>query len=154
MNWTYKGYEVGELPEEIRGFVYIIYYTNGQMYIGSKVVRSELTKPLGKRELEARTDKRQSVNKKVITESKWKTYEGSTKLSEGLTINTKVITHLCTDKRSMTYIEQRELFKVDAPVNPQYLNENIGGKFFDNCLDSVYTGSVNVQGGLFDGETD
>ena len=154
MRWSYKGYEVDELPECIRGFVYEIHYTNGKRYIGSKVVRSELTKPLGKRELEARTDKRQSVKKKVVTESKWKTYEGSTKLSEGLTILTKEITHLCTDKRSMTYIEQRELFKVDATVNPDYLNENIGGKFFDNCLDSLYDGPVNVQGGLFDGEAD
>ena len=149
MNWTYKGYEVSELPEEIRGFVYIIYFTNGQKYIGSKVVRSDLkVKPL--------KGMRKNAVRRVTKESQWKSYEGSSKLTEGLTIKNKVITHLCTDKRSMTYIEQRELFAVDAPVNKEYVNQNIGGKFFDNCLDSLYTGSVSIQGGLFgqEGEQD
>ena len=143
MNWTYKGYEVGELPEEIRGFVYIIYYTNGQMYIGSKVVRSDVkVKPL--------VGMRKNAVRRVTKESKWKSYEGSTKLSEGLTISTKVITHLCTNKRSMTFLEQQQLFANRVLTSDKYLNENIGGKFFDNCLDGYYEGSVNVQGGLFD----
>ena len=143
MNWNYKGYEVGELPEEVKGFVYILYYTDGRKYIGSKVVRSDVkVKPL--------VGMRKNAVRKVTKESKWKTYEGSTKLSEGLTIQSKVITHLCTDKRSMTYLEQKELFLVDAIMNKEYLNENIGGKFFDNCLDGLYEGSINIQGGLFD----
>ena len=143
MNWNYKGYEVGELPEEVKGFVYILYYTDGRKYIGSKVVRSDVkVKPL--------VGMRKNAVRRVTKESKWKTYEGSTKLSDGLTIQSKVITHLCTDKRSMTYLEQKELFLVDAIMNKEYLNENIGGKFFDNCLDGLYEGSINIQGGLFD----
>ena len=130
MNWIYKGVAITELPKEVRGMVYKIYYTDETMYIGSKVVRSEIKKkPL--------KGMRSNAVRKVLTESKWKTYEGSSKLSKGKTIKTKVIMHLTKDKRSMTYLEQKELMAVNATVNKSYLNENIGGKFFDNCLDGV-----------------
>ena len=145
MNWSYKLHEIEKLPEIVTGFVYCIYYTNGQKYIGSKVVRSERrVKPL--------VGSRKNAVRKRVIESKWQDYEGSSKLTEDLTILTKVILYLTTNKRSMTYLEQRELMKEDATVNIEYINENIGGKFYDNCLDGVYNGSVDIigKGGLFD----
>ena len=146
MNWTYKGIEITELPEEIRGFVYKIYYTDETMYIGSKVVRSDLkVRPL--------SGMRSNAVRRVTKESKWRMYEGSSKLTEGKTIRSKVIIHLTRDKRSMTYLEQKELFAVDAPINKSYLNENIGGKFFPNCLDGVCEYNPK-EGCLFGGDYD
>ena len=131
MKWLYKGVRVGELPQECIGFVYKIYYTDGTMYIGSKIVRSNLkVKPL--------KGMRSNAVRRKWKESNWRSYEGSSKLTEGKTIETKVILHLCSNKRSMTYLEHKELFDVDATINPEYLNENIGGKFFDNCLDGKF----------------
>lgn len=144
MDWTYRGYKVTELSPEIRGFVYIIYFTNGQKYIGSKVVRSD-------RRIKPLKSMRSNAVRRVTRESKWREYEGSSKLTEGLTIKTKVITHLCTDKRSMTYLEQKELFAVDAAVNDEFVNKNIGGKFFSNCLDGLWSGTPK-ESCLFGGE--
>jgi len=142
-HWIYAGHIVTELPECIRGMVYKIHYTDGTEYIGSKIVRSEQrVKPL--------KGMRSNAVRKILKESNWRSYNGSSKLTEGKTIYSKVILHLTTDKRTMTYLEQKELFKVDAATNPLYVNENIGGKFFDNAMDGLYTGSVNIQGGLFD----
>jgi len=143
MSWTYRGHPVGELPTEVRGMVYKIYYTDGTQYIGSKIVRSEQrVKPL--------VGMRKNAVRKKLKESNWRTYEGSSKLTEDKIIHSKVILHLTTDKRTMTYLEQKELFCVDAAVNPNCVNENIGGKFFDNCMEGLYEGSVNIHGGLFD----
>jgi hypothetical protein len=47
MDWIYNAHKVKELPKEIVGFVYKIYYTDGTQYIGKKLVRSERrAKPL------------------------------------------------------------------------------------------------------------
>ena len=131
----YKGNEVTELPPEVRGMVYHIYYTDDTYYIGSKIVRSEVkVKPL--------VGMRSNAVRRKLKESNWKTYEGSSKLTEGKTIKSKVILYLTTDKRSMTFLEQRELFHTGAIFQDNYLNQNIGGKFFDNALDGLYTGEV------------
>jgi hypothetical protein len=144
MKWTYKGHQVDELPECVMGMVYKIFYTDGTQYVGSKVIRSERrVKPL--------VGMRSNAVRKVVKESKWRDYEGSSKLTKDKVILSKVILYLTTSKRTMTYLEQRELFQIDAATNPNYVNENIGGKFYDNCLDGLYEGSVNTTGGLFDG---
>ena len=143
MSWLYKGYKVNELPLEVVGFVYVIHYTDGTKYIGSKIVRSERRiKPL-------KGMRKNAVRKKVL-ESNWRSYTGSSKLTEGKCIKSKVILYLTTDKRTMTYIEARELFHTGALFSDEYLNENILGKFYNNALDGLYTGSVNIQGELFD----
>ena len=138
MEWNYKGYDVNDLPEEVVGFVYCIYYTDGTMYVGKKLVRSERKKkPL--------KGMRSNAKRMVMTEHDWRSYEGSSKLVEGKTILTKVILHLCTNQRSMTYLETKELFVREAIESKVYLNENISGKWFDNCLDGVYHGEVSKQ---------
>ncbi len=138
MTWTYKGHSITKLPEEVTGFVYEIHYTDKTKYIGSKVVQSmQRVKPLA--------GSRSNAVRKKMVKSKWIDYEGSSNENKGKTIFSKVITHLCTSKRTMTYIEQRELMKVDATVNELYNNKNIGGKFHDNCLDGVYTGEVKQK---------
>jgi hypothetical protein len=131
MNWIYNGYEITQLPQEIVGMVYQIYYTNGKSYIGSKMVRSKVKlKPL--------KHMRKNAVRYKVRENNWKSYEGSSKLTSGLTITTKVILYLTTNKRSMTYLEDRELFTCKALESDKYINENIRGKYWDNCLDGLY----------------
>jgi len=144
VRWQYKGHQVDELPECIRGMVYKIFYTDGTQYIGSKIVRSEVR-------VKTLVGMRSNAVRRVLKESNWKSYKGSSKLTEDKVILNKVILYLTTSKRTMTYLEQRELFSVDAAANPSYVNENIGGKFFDNALEGLYEGTVNITGGLFDG---
>ena len=143
MNWQYKGHQIKDLPESIKGFVYCIHYTDGTKYIGSKIVRSERrVKPL--------VGMRKNAVRKILKESDWRSYTGSSKLTKGKEIHTKVILYLTTNKRTMTFIEQRELFHTGALFTDEYLNENIGGRFFDNAMDGLYTGPVDIQGGLFE----
>ncbi len=131
MQWEYKGNVVTELPMDVRGFVYCIYYDNGKKYVGSKVVRSE-------RRIKPLKGMRSNAVRKKLIESKWCSYEGSSKLTEGLTISKKVILYLTTNKRSMSYLEDRELFSCKALESDEYLNENIRGKYWDNCLDGLH----------------
>jgi len=140
--WTYKGYKVTELPAEVVGMVYKIYYTDGTQYIGSKLVRTH-------KKLKPLKGMRVNANRREWKETNWRTYNGSSKLVKDKTILSKVIMYLTKDKRSMSYLEVKELMAVDASVNPSYVNENIGGKYFENVLDGVYTGSVDIRGGLF-----
>ena len=141
MYWIYNGYKVNELPNEIKYFVYCIHYTNGKKYIGKKVVRSEQRmKPL--------KDMRKNARRVIEKESDWREYNGSSKLTKGLEIHSKQILYLCKDKRTATYIEARELMKVDAPINPDYVNENILGKFYDNAM-NTYDEPINTRS-LFD----
>ena len=142
MDWIYKGNVITKLEKPIIGFIYCIHYTNGKKYIGKKLVRSERkVKPLKGMRKNARR-----VVEKVLP---WREYEGSSENTKGLEIHSKVITHLCTSKRTLTYLEERELFKVDAPANKDYINETIGRRYYDNCLDGVYEGDINTRS-LFD----
>ncbi len=142
MDWIYKGYIVKELPKEVVGFVYIIHYTDGTKYIGSKIVRSE-------RRIKPLKGMRKNAVRKKIVESDWRSYKGSSKLTEGKTIKSKVILYLTTNKRTMTYIEARELFHTGAIFSDEFLNENILGKFYDNAMDGLYTGNIEIHKGLF-----
>lgn len=149
MEWIYKGKQLSKLPNGVIGFVYCIYYTNGKKYIGKKTAISDRKKNLGKKELALQTDKRLKTHKYVTTEHKWQSYDGSTKESEGLTIQSKVITHLCTNKMSLTYLEASEMIKNDVLFKDEYLNKNILGKFYDNALDGLYQDAVIEQPNLF-----
>jgi len=141
MDWIYQGKRVTDLPKEVVGFVYIIYYANGKKYIGSKVVRSlRKAKPL--------KHMRKNARRLVERESDWREYQGSSKLSEGLEIASKHILWLCRDKRTMTYMEQKELMCRDAVFSDEYLNENVGGRFYDNC-NNLYTEDIHTRS-LFD----
>jgi hypothetical protein len=129
--WLYKGENVSKLPDTIRYFVYHIKYKDGAEYIGSKVVRSEVRlKPL--------KGMRVNAKRTSLKESNWRKYAGSSQFSIGREIETKEILYLCTNKRTATYLEARELFNRSALESDTYLNKNILGKFYDNCLDGLY----------------
>ncbi len=133
MTWNYKNKPFEDVPEDYFGFIYKI--TNnitGNAYIGKKQFFSKRTlKPL----------KGYKRKRKVIKESNWKDYWGSSEhfkehLEEyGKENFTREIILLCTSKSSLTYNETRLLFvenvlycRLDSGEK-KYLNGNISGKF-------------------------
>jgi len=109
MSWKYRGKEYTELPEEYFGFVYIITHREtGKSYIGKKQFKSLNTR----RPLKGKKRKR-----RIIKESNWKNYWGSSEYlkefiqEEGLEKFDREILILCTSKSSLTYNETRLLFE-------------------------------------------
>lgn len=145
MEWLYNAKKITRLPEGVVGFIYIIYYTDGTKYIGKKLARSPRKKNFGKKKLAEMTDSRLKKYEMVMTEHPWKTYEGSSEENEGKTIVTKHILHLCTNKLSLSYLETKELFLVDAPMNENYNNKVIGKHYWDNALDGMFKGVIPEQ---------
>ena len=107
MEWIYKSRRVTKLPDEVTEFVYIIYYEDETMYVGKKGVRTKktlpallngATRPGAKRiqktvpltldEIAALSSSKKFQKGKltpydvIYTESNWKKYEGSSKLSD------------------------------------------------------------------------
>jgi hypothetical protein len=139
MNWIYDN-EFN--PEDYHSFVYLITSINtGRIYIGKKQFFSAVYKPLGKKELEARTDGRSSKKKLVVKESDWQNYWGSNKELKndihimGEEFFTKKILHLCKTKKQATYYEvyYQMKYKVLHEEVDSY-NENISGVYFKKDL--------------------
>ena len=129
MNWTYKGKEITEIPNEYEGFVYLITnLTNNQKYIGKKLAKFKTTKP----PLKGKKNKRRGYK-----ESDWKTYYGSSDrlnadVSElGEEHFTREILYLCKGRGEMSYIEAREQFDRRVLETDDYyngiINVRVGG---------------------------
>jgi hypothetical protein len=129
MNWTYKGKEVTEIPEDIEGFVYLITnLTNNRKYIGKKLARFKTTKP----PLKGKKNKRRGFK-----ESDWKEYWGSSdKLQAdvaalGQDKFTREILYFCKSRAEMSYIEAREQFDRRVLETDDYyngiINVRVGG---------------------------
>jgi hypothetical protein len=129
--WVYKGAQVNghdDLRPGCTDFVYIIHYVGGKKYIGKKTVRSVRKKPplAGKKR-----------SRRIMTDLPFVKYEGSPMGSCSLQIDRKEILYQCRGKKAATYLEAALLFYYDAIFNPEYLNENIIGKFYDNDLNGL-----------------
>ena len=129
MNWTYKGEEITEIPDEYEGFVYLITnLTNNQKYIGKKLAKFKTTKP----PLKGKKNKRRGYK-----ESDWKTYWGSSDrlnadvASLGEDKFTREILYLCKGRGEMSYIEAREQFDRRVLETDDYyngiINVRVGG---------------------------
>ena len=123
MNWTYKGKEITELPEDCVGFVYIITNsTNNKKYIGKKLAKFRTTKP----PLKGRKNKRRGTK-----ESDWREYYGSSdSLNEdiakiGKHKFTREILFYCRNKAELSYIEAREQFNHKVLESEDYYNGHI-----------------------------
>ena len=123
MNWTYKGNEITNMPEDVVGFVYIITNTtNGRMYIGKKLSKFKRSKP----PLKGRRNKRRyKVN------SDWQDYYGS---SDDLTLDvnrlgkdkfSREILFYCKSKAELSYVEAREQFAHKVLESNDYYNGHI-----------------------------
>ena len=129
MQWTYKGKEVKEIPEDVEGFVYIITNTtNNKKYIGKKLAKFKTTKP----PLKGRKNKRRGHK-----ESDWCDYWGSSdKLNEdvqalGTDKFTREILYYCNSRGLMSYLEAREQFERRVLESEDYyngiINVRVGG---------------------------
>ena len=105
MQWTYKGKEVDELPDDCEAFVYLITNTtNNRKYVGKKLAKFKVTRP----PLKGKKRKRKSFK-----ESDWKTYWGS---SEHLKND------VCPSKGSAGYLEAKEQFDRNVLASDDYYN--------------------------------
>jgi hypothetical protein len=156
-----------DLDPQCTDIVYCITYTDGSLYIGKKTVRSLsvlpalktktrdggnfitrhilrdeegkiITSRKARKEARARGLKAKAeLFEEVFTDKPFIKYEGSCKETEGYEIARKDIIYQCTNKKTATYLEAMLLFEENAIFDPQYLNSNILGSFFDNSLDGL-----------------
>jgi hypothetical protein len=154
MNWIYKNKEFTTLNDGDFGFVYKITHTpTGKIYIGRKNFFTQRNKRLGKKELEILKEERKSLKtrgklpskKLVIEESDWKTYCGSNKIlikfikEEGKHNFTKEILEFAFNKKHLTYLETKYLFKLEVLETPNsYWNDNIAGRMFTSDFIGIY----------------
>lgn len=136
-----NGELVDSLPFGSMGFVYQIDYQSGKKYIGKKKavsVRKIKAKANGsKREghivfFNKIVKKRRTKYEKVITESKWREYEGSSEsIDKDDKIIRKTILMILDNESAMTYYEAKLLFSSGAIESSRYYNESIFGRFFN-----------------------
>jgi hypothetical protein len=141
MEWIYKD-EIFELPPEtthkdIYGFVYLITnLTNNRKYIGKKFFWSRKTLPITK------TRKRR---KKIIVESDWKTYYGSSNhllkdIEQLGTENFKrEILYLCKTKSECSYLETKEQFAREVLLTEEYYNGIINCRIGAPSVKNLFT---------------
>ena len=155
--WRFKGKlitEIEDMPEETYGFIYMVtHLPTKKKYIGKKVLFFERNVKLGKKETEALKEERKAAGiggrvpakKKVVKESDWKTYYGSQEDIKKLARTskpedwTREILDFVPTKKLLTYYEIKHIFKNDALENPDFLNDNILGKFYQK--DFIKVGS-------------
>lgn len=139
MNWFLKDtqIEITTPPEGAFGFLYLIQYHEPETgkvysYIGKKNFYQERTKALGKKELAARTDRRQSKKKKVVTESDWRKYQSSNDFLKTVESKylSKEILKICYSKTELSYSETKALFVHEVLEHDNFLNSNISGTYF------------------------
>ena len=123
MNWTYKGNEITNMPEDVVGFVYMITNTtNGRMYVGKKLARFKRSR----RPLKGRVNKR-----RYTVSSDWQDYYGSSDalaedvLKLGKDKFEREILFYCRSKAELSYVEAREQFARKVLESNDYYNGHI-----------------------------
>lgn len=138
MTWYYEEaiFSSDDIDNNI-GFVYEITDTlNGKKYIGKKKLSSTRTlKPL----------KGQKRNRKVVSESDWNSYYGSSEEVKALVEEfgaqrfTRKILRLCKTTAEMSYYEMKEQVERDVLLKPEeYYNAFVGGKIHRNHLKHLH----------------
>ena len=138
--WVFEGKEVNcidDLAVDCVEIVYEITYESGKKYIGKKIIRSFQKKKPTKAMLAIRKN---YVRKELVI-SNFIDYEGSSELTKNEVIVSKEILYQCNNKRTSTYLETALLFHYDVLFDDNFLNQNIGGVYYDNALDGV----INVS---------
>lgn len=116
-------------PKKIYGFVYLIEnLVNGRKYVGKKLFFFKGFKTVKKKK------------KRILVESDWKTYYGSSNalqkdINEIGKINfRRVILHLCTSKSECSYLEMKEQVERKAILSDEYYNDQIRVRVTRNQL--------------------
>ncbi len=141
MNWIYKRKEMKSLndfPTDIVGFVYkITNLETGKFYIGKKILFNTRKTTISKREKLA-TGTRKKF-KKVVKESNWKVYYGSSKdLTEDIKLLGKQkfkreIIELSFSKKHLGYCEMKHQI-LNKVLEIDSYNGNILSRYFKNDL--------------------
>lgn len=134
--WYYNNEEfTSEMIGDYVGFVYCITDTrNDKKYIGKKTFQSRRTLP----PLKGKTRKR-----KVIKESDWATYYGSSEEVKSLVeehggdIFKREILHLCNTKGEMGYLELKEQVEREVLLSDEYYNGIIQAKIHRSHVQSL-----------------
>jgi len=136
--WYYEGnvFSSEQIDNHI-GFVYEVTDTvNGKKYIGKKKLSSTRTlKPL----------KGQKRKRKVVSESDWMDYYGSSEEVKSLVQEhgaerfSRRIIRLCKTTAEMSYYEMKEQVINDVLLKPdEYYNAFVGGKIHRNHLKHLF----------------
>jgi hypothetical protein len=136
--WYYEGnvFSSEQIDNHI-GFVYEVTDTvNGKKYIGKKKLSSTRTlKPL----------KGQKRKRKVVSESDWMDYYGSSEEVKSLVQEhgterfSRRIIRLCKTTAEMSYYEMKEQVVNDVLLKPdEYYNAFVGGKIHRNHLKHLF----------------
>lgn len=121
-------FSISDYPDAF-GFIYEITYENGKKYRGKKDLFNKVTLPRNSN----RSRKEVFLREKLD----WESYIGSAKKAKGLVVKTKEVIAVANTRRALTYLEIYHLFEVNALFNEEYLNENIGGLYFDNVFEQL-----------------
>ena len=118
-HWIYEGKELTEVPDGCVGFVYLITcIPTGQLYVGRKTFISTSRKVV----------KGKTRRKKVVKESDWEKYYGSSEYMQSLVLThgpesfKREILHLCKSKSECNYFETYEIFTRHALLRDEYIN--------------------------------
>lgn len=123
MEWTFNGQVIETIDEKYSGFVYLITnLTNNKKYIGKKLTKF----------VKRKTIKGKKKKKKILVESDWKTYYGSSNslLKDidklGKESFKREILYFCLTKGTTSYYEAYEQFIRQVLENPdEYYNDQI-----------------------------
>ncbi len=170
MNWMQNDLEIkshDDLDPMCTDIVYMLYFDNGQQYVGKKTVRSKSTLPVlktktrdeanvitrhilrdeegkiitgkaSRKEARARGLKAKAEQyEEVVTNKPFMKYEGSSTETADLKVAHKEILYQCSNKMTATYLEAMVMFDESVLFNPLYINANILGKFYDNAIDGL-----------------
>ena len=125
VEWTYKGEKYNPtFPIDSYGFIYKLIYDDGKMYIGKKSFwRLKTLQPL----------KGKKRKRRSMVESDWRKYEGSSKeIPKEVKLISKEIIEFANGKQHLSYLEEKYLHSVGIPINENFYNKNIAGRYFDN----------------------
>ena len=129
--------------EEYYGFVYVIIEkSTNKKYIGKKFFWSSKILPVTK------TRKRR---KKILVESDWMIYYGSSKEVQQLVEDNgqdnykRVILKLCKTKGECSYYEAKYQFENDVLLRDDFYNEFIGCKIHSKHLGKAKNGHIGID---------
>lgn len=115
--WYYNNELIDNIPEGYIGFVYILTHKiTKKYYIGKKIFHFKRTKQV------------KGKKKKILVESDWKTYYGSSEevasiiQQEGEDVFDRKILKFCRSKAELSYFETKYIFETDALLDPNSFN--------------------------------
>jgi hypothetical protein len=133
--WYYRDEQFDPIeldPKKLYGFVYCITnLVDGRKYIGKKLFFFKGFKKVNKK------------RKRVLNESDWKDYYGSSNALQkdidklGKKSFRREILHLCRSKSEASYFEAKEQFDRRCIISPEYYNDQIRVRVTRNQLKAL-----------------